>query len=168
MNFRGYACKVSSDRDALESMIAADVRAMNAESDQIGRHFAGRHDVAPNDFRALLHVMVAEAAGRPLTAGELRNRMGMSGAAITYLVERMIASGHLARELNPSDRRKVMLRVADHGMDVARGFFTPLAEHTRTALAGLPDSDLSAAHRTFTALIEAMRAFRTQLDATSS
>jgi DNA-binding MarR family transcriptional regulator len=157
---------VPDDRDALEAMIAADIRAMNAESDQIGRHFAGRHNVAANDFRALLHVMVAETAGAPLTAGDLRKRMGMSGAAITYLVERMIASGHLLRESDPADRRKVILRVADHGMDVARGFFTPLAEQTSIALAGLPDSDLGAAHRTFAALIDAMRAFRTQLDGT--
>ncbi|MFI5506722.1 MarR family winged helix-turn-helix transcriptional regulator [Mycobacterium sp. NPDC051804] len=165
--FAAYAAHVADDRDALESMIAADVRAMNAESDQIGRHFAGRHDVAANDFRALLYIMVAESAGTPLTAGELRKRMGMSGAAITYLVERMIASDHLLRQSDPADRRKVILRVADHGMDVARGFFTPLAEQTRLALAGLSDADLHAAHRTFTALIDAMDAFRTQLDATS-
>ncbi|WP_442007157.1 MarR family winged helix-turn-helix transcriptional regulator [Mycobacterium sp. 2YAF39] len=158
---------VTDDRDALESMIAADVRAMNAESDQIGRHFAGRHDVSANDFRALLHIMVAESAGTPLTAGELRRRMGMSGAAITYLVERMIASDHLLRESDPADRRKVILRVADNGMDVARGFFTPLAEQTRIALAGLSESELRAAHRTFTALIDAMHAFRAQLDATT-
>ena len=158
---------VTDDRDALESMIAADLRAMNAESDQIGRYFAGRHNVAANDFRALLHIMVAESAGTPLTAGELRKRMGMSGAAITYLVERMIASEHLLRESDPTDRRKVILRVADHGMRVARGFFTPLAEQNRIALAGLSDAELRAAHRTFTALIDAMDAFRTQLDATS-
>jgi len=158
---------VTDDRDALEAMIAADVRAMNAESDQIGRHFAGRHDVAANDFRALLHIMVAESAGTPLAAGELRKRMGMSGAAITYLVERMIESDHLIRESDPADRRKVILRVADHGMDVARGFFTPLAEQTRLALKGISDADLRAAHRTFTALIDAMDAFRVQLDATS-
>jgi DNA-binding MarR family transcriptional regulator len=158
---------MTDDRDALEAMIAADVRAMNAESDQIGRHFAGRHDVAANDFRALLHIMVAETAGTPLTAGELRKRMGMSGAAITYLVERMIASGHVLRESDPSDRRKVILRVADHGMDVAHGFFMPLAEQTRLALADLSDDDLRAAHRTFTAVIDAMDAFRNQLDATS-
>ena len=158
---------MSDDRDALGSMIAADVRAMNAESDQIGRHFAGRHDVAANDFRALLHVMVAETTGTPLTAGELRKRMGMSGAAITYLVERMIASDHLLRQSDPTDRRKVILRVADHGMDVARGFFTPLAEQTRIALAGLSDADLRAAHRTFAALIDAMHAFRVQLEPTS-
>lgn len=158
---------MNDDREALEAMIAADVRAMNAESDQIGRHFAGQHDVAANDFRALLHIMVAETAGTPLTAGELRKRMGMSGAAITYLVERMIASNHLLRESDPADRRKVILRVADHGMHVARGFFTPLAEQTSIALAGVSDDDLRAAHRTFTALIAAMDAFRNQLDATS-
>ena len=83
--------------------------------------------------------MVAENAGTPLTAGELRKRMGMSGAAITYLVERMIASGHFLRDSDPTDRRKVILRVADDGIDVARGFFTPLAEHNRRAMAGLPD-----------------------------
>jgi DNA-binding MarR family transcriptional regulator len=154
----------NAERAALESLLTADVQALTAESDQIGRHFAGRHEVTANDFRALLHVMVAQTAESPLTAGELSKRMGMSGAAITYLVERMIASGHLTRESDPADRRKVILRVADHGMDVARGFFTPLAEHNRRALAGLPDRDLAAAHRTFTAVIDAMRAFRTQLD----
>ncbi|WP_083410294.1 MarR family winged helix-turn-helix transcriptional regulator [Mycolicibacterium rutilum] len=147
-------------------MIAADVRAMNAESDEIGRLFASRHDVAANDFRALLYVMVAETAGTPLTAGDLRRRMGMSGAAITYLVERMIASGHFRRESDPKDRRKVILRVAEHGMAVARGFFTPLGQRTRGALEGLSDADLAAAHRTFTALIEAMREFRGELDDT--
>ncbi|AFM15271.1 transcriptional regulator [Mycolicibacterium chubuense NBB4] len=153
-----------AERAALEAAIAGDVRALTAESDQIGYHFAGLHSLTANDFRALLAVTVAENAGRPLTAGELRTRMGMSGAAITYLVERMIASGHLLRDSDPADRRKVKLRVADHGMDVAREFFTPLAAHTRTALAGLPDSDLAAAHRVFTALVGAMGAFRTELD----
>lgn len=155
----------AGDRTALEALIAADVRALSAESDQIGRVFAGLHDVAANDFRALLHIMVAETAGLPLTAGELRARMGVSGAAITYLVERMIDSGHIRRDSDPDDRRKVLLRYADHGMTVARAFFTPLAGHTHDAMAGLPDDDLVAAHRTFTVLIDAMRAFRAELGA---
>ena len=36
------------------------------------------------DFRALLHIMVAETSGRPMTSGDLSQRMGLSGAAITY------------------------------------------------------------------------------------
>lgn len=152
------------DRAALEALIAADVRALTAESDQIGHSFAARHALTANDFRALLHVTVAENADEPLTAGELRKRMGMSGAAITYLVERMIASGHLLRDSDPADRRKVMLRVADQGVAVARDFFTPLAEHTHDALADLPVGDLAAAHFVLESLIEAMGAFRARLD----
>ncbi|MGD9618779.1 MAG: MarR family winged helix-turn-helix transcriptional regulator [Mycolicibacterium sp.] len=147
-------------RAELEALIAGDVRALTAESDRIGHDFAGLHALTANDFRALLHVMVAETAGEPLTAGELGRRMGLSGAGITYLVERMETSGHLLRDSDPADRRKVMLRVAEHGMDVAGEFFAPLAAHTSAALAGLSDSDLVAAHRVFGALIDAMVAFR--------
>ncbi|CAN5428191.1 hypothetical protein BH11ACT6_BH11ACT6_46660 [soil metagenome] len=153
-----------ADRSDLEGLLAADVRALSAESEQIGRSFAGLHQLSANDFRALVHIMVADDSGTPLTAGELRNRMGLSGAAITYLVERMITSGHLRRESDPADRRKVILRYDEPGMAVARDFFTPLARHTHTALADLPDADLAAAHRVFTALVAAMRDFSGSLE----
>ncbi len=147
----------------LEALIASDVRALAAESDQIGRSFAAQHSLGANDFRALVHIMVADDAGTPLTAGELRERLALSGAAVTYLVERMIASGHLRRESDPSDRRKVILRYAEHGLAVARGFFTPLAAHNHRALAALPDTDLEAARRVFAAVVDAMRSFSTEL-----
>jgi DNA-binding MarR family transcriptional regulator len=152
-----------TDRTELEALIGADVRALAAESEQIGRVFAGLHDLAAGDFRALVLIMVADSAGTPLTSGELSRRMGVSGAAVTYLVERMIASGHIRRESDPADRRKVILRYDDHGMAVARAFFTPLGEHTSDALAELPDADLAAAHRVFTALTAAMRTFESGL-----
>lgn len=150
-------------RARLEAQIVADARALTAESDQIGRFFAAIHQVHPSDFRALLHVLVAETGGAPLAAGELRQKMGVSGAAITYLVERMIESGHLRRESDPADRRKVILRYDDHGREVAAAFFAPLGRHTHAAMADMPDADLAAAHRVFTALIEAMREFQDEL-----
>ena len=101
------------ERLDLEAQISADVRALTAESDQIGRTFAAQNNVGASDFRALLHIMVAESAGTPLTSGELRKLMGTSGAAVTYLVERMIDSGHLRRDADPADRRKVILRYND-------------------------------------------------------
>jgi DNA-binding MarR family transcriptional regulator len=153
-------------RKSLESEVVADIQALSAESDQIGRVFAGAHDLSHNDFRALLHVMVAERAGSPLSAGELRDLMGVSGAAITYLVERMTASGHLRREPHPTDRRKVTLRYADHGVAVGDEFFAPLAEHAHRALAAIPDRDLESAHRVLAAVLGAMKDFRT--DVTSS
>jgi DNA-binding MarR family transcriptional regulator len=154
----------TSGRAALEQQISAHLRVMTAESEQIGRSFAVVHDVRPTDFRALLHVMVAETAGAPVTSGELRQRMGLSGAAITYLVDRMMASGHITRESDPGDRRKVILRYSDSGLATARAFFAPLGTHTREAMQDLPDADLSAAGRVFAALIEAMRRYQADLE----
>src|SRR6202046_4832897 len=155
--------ETAGGRAALEKKISAYLRVMTAESEQIGRSFAVVHDVRPTDFRALLHVMVAETAGAPITSGELRQRMGLSGAAITYLVDRMMASGHVTRESDPADRRKVILRYSESGAVTARAFFAPLGTHTREAMQGLPDEDLSAAGRVFTALIAAMRRYQDEL-----
>lgn len=150
-------------RPQLEKLMSADMRALTAHSDRIGRYFARQHDVSGNDFHALLHVMAAETAGTPLTMAQLRQRMDISPAAVTYLVDRMIDAGHLRRESDPADRRKALLRYEASGMELAREFFTPLGEHLRAALAGLPDKDLAAAHRTFSAMIAAMSVFEDEL-----
>jgi hypothetical protein len=67
-----------ADRRQLETQIARDVRALGAGSDRITRVFAGRHKVSNNDLDALLHIIVSETAGSPLTPGELRERLGLS------------------------------------------------------------------------------------------
>ncbi|OBJ49089.1 MarR family winged helix-turn-helix transcriptional regulator [Mycobacterium sp. 1423905.2] len=145
--------------------MSADLRALTAQSDRIGRHFARRHDVTGSDFHALLHIMVAETAGQPLTMAQLRQRMDVSPAAITYLVDRMIEAGHIRREPDPVDRRKSLLRYEQPGMALARAFFTPLGTEVRSAMADLPDRDLVAAHRVFAAMISAMATFEAKLAA---
>jgi len=148
--------------------MSADMRAITAQSDRIGRHFARQNDVSGNDFHALLHIMVAETAGTPLTPAQLRQRMDVSPAAITYLVDRMIDAGHLRREPDPADRRKTLLRYEKPGMALARSFFTPLGAELRDALADLPDRDLAAAHRVFSVMIEAMSTFESRFGVQSS
>lgn len=147
--------------------MSADMRAITAQSDRIGRHFARQNDVGGSDFHALLHIMVAETAGEPLTLAQLRQRMDVSPAAITYLVDRMIDAGHIRREPDPEDRRKSLLRYEEPGMALAHSFFTPLGSELRSALADLPDRDLAAAHRVFAAMIDAMSTFESQLSARS-
>lgn len=143
--------------------MSADMRAITAQSDRIGRHFARKNEVSGNDFHALLHIMVAETAGSPLTLAALRQRMDVSPPAITYLVDRMIDAGHIRREPDPGDRRKQLLRYEESAMELARSFFTPLGAELRSAMANLPDRDLQAAHRVFTAMISAMGTFEAQL-----
>jgi DNA-binding MarR family transcriptional regulator len=151
------------ERFKLERLLSADLRELTSESDWMARSFARHNDLSANEFRALLFVIIAETAGVQMTAGDLRRKMGLSGAAITYLVERMAENGHLRREVDPTDRRKVILRHGDHGLEVAREFFAGLSGHSHTALADLPDEDLRAAHRTFDALVRAMKRFRSDM-----
>lgn len=153
------------DRAELEKLMSADLRMMTAQSEHIGRHFARQNKVGGTDFHALLHIMVAETAGTPLTAAELRRRMDVSPAAITYLVDRMMDAGHVRREPDPEDRRKTLLRYEHPGMELARNFFAPLGAHMHSALADLPDRDLAAAHRVFMAMMAAMSTFETELAA---
>ncbi|OBI23083.1 MarR family transcriptional regulator [Mycobacterium sp. E2327] len=153
----------SPDRAELERQLSADMRAITAQSDRIGRHFARTNEVGSSDFHALLHIMVSETAGKPLTLAELRQRMDVSPAAITYLVDRMIEAGHIRREADPEDRRKWLLRYEESGMTLAHAFFRPLGLHLSKAMADLSDKDLIAAHRVFTAMIGAMSTFEGEL-----
>ncbi|MBT1192943.1 transcriptional regulator, MarR family [Rhodococcoides kroppenstedtii] len=159
----GDPAEPPSHRAELESRIASDMRAMTAESDRLGRVFGAQHSLSANDFRALLHIMVADVSGRPVSPGELGSVLGLSSAAMTYLVERMITSGHIRREPDTRDRRRVILRYDEPGMEVAREFFGPLGVHVRDAMADLPDTDLDAAHRVFGALTAAMAAYHREI-----
>ncbi|PXX56334.1 MarR family transcriptional regulator [Nocardia tenerifensis] len=143
-------------RAALESDIAADIRALSAITDQVGHVFARLNNLRPNDFRALMHVATAEYAGRPLTPGQLGRLMGISSPAVTYLVERMIQSGHLRRAVDDTDRRRVILYHDEQGMNAARAFFIPVGARTTAAMAEFPDADLAAAHRVLTAVIASL------------
>lgn len=157
--------KAPLSRSELEKLMSADMRTITAQSDRIGRYFAHQHNVSGNDFHALLHVMVAETAGTPLTMAQLRQRMDVSPAAITYLVDRMIDAGHVRREADPTDRRKALLRYENSAMELAHAFFTPLGAHLRSALADLTDKELIVAHRVFTAMVAAMSTFESELAA---
>jgi len=97
-------------RAQLEALMWADLRAITAGSGRVGQHFAHLHHLRSTDLHALLHLMVAETAGEPLTAGRLCAHLDLSGAAITYLIDRMVNAGHVRREPHHTDRRKVLLR----------------------------------------------------------
>jgi DNA-binding MarR family transcriptional regulator len=109
----------ASRRTELETFPGSDLDIITAESDWITGTFGARNGVSTNDFRALILVILAEARGQRLTAGRLRQQMGLSGAAITYLIERMSDEGYLRKEADPIDRHKTIVRYSETGMELA-------------------------------------------------
>lgn len=74
--------------------------------------------VNPTDLRSLRHVIrtVELAESDPqgsavpgVTPRRLADHLGISTAAVTTLVDRLVASGHLERVPHPTDRRSVVL-----------------------------------------------------------
>lgn len=153
----------SPGRFELERALAEEFAALSTASRHIEHRFSGREKLHHTDFRALGAIYVAENEGRPLTASALASEIDLSSGAVTHAVERLVGSGHVYRDTDPSDRRKVILRYADHGRAVALGFFLPLARHTHVSMAEHDDDEIRAAIRVLSSAIEAMRAYDEEL-----
>ena len=90
----GDPAEPPSHRAELESRIASDMRAMTAESDRLGRVFGAQHSLSANDFRALLHIMVADVSGRPVSPGELGSNgaVALASSGMPTVAERTAAT----------------------------------------------------------------------------
>lgn len=150
-------------RAELLRSIGRRVEDLHGASERIGQSFAHRQGLHATDLRALTAVYRAELGGRPLTASALAEELQLSPAAISYAVGRLCASGHVRRERDPGDGRRVLLRYAQAGLDVAGDFFGPLALVQAEGLAPFSEAELEAAQRVMGALVEALEAYETRL-----
>ena len=155
---RGHA------REDLLDEVERQMRRMTVESERLAHEFAGRHDLHSTDFQALVHVMDAEGRGRPLSPGELGQALSLSSGATTAVVDRLERAGHVRRDRDPCDRRKVRLRWAEHGMAVAQDFFGGLLPLRRDVMGAMSDDDLHVVRRFLAAMGDGMAAYRRQLE----
>lgn len=146
-------------RDEVVRAIAEDVQQIGLASDRIGHFFAQAQGLHTTDFRALTAIFRAERAGQPLTAKALADHLQLSPAAITYVVERLVGSGHVRRQPDETDRRRVILRFDEPGHVVAGAFFGPLGEAHADALASFDDEELATARRILDVIVSTLDGF---------
>lgn len=128
------------------------VRDLALLNERLGHAFASRHGLHPTDLAALLAVMRAEGAGRPVTAGELRSVLGLTSGAVTGVIDRLERDGHVRRRRDDRDRRKVHLHYGEEGMRIAGAFFGPLGEVSEQVMDGFDDAELAVVHRFLTGM----------------
>ncbi|MGV8871381.1 MAG: MarR family winged helix-turn-helix transcriptional regulator [Rhodococcus sp. (in: high G+C Gram-positive bacteria)] len=102
------------------------LRALTVDLDLLGAEFAQRHTLHPTDIRALICLLDADRAGTPATPGWLGAQLGLESASVTALVDRMNKRDLVLREPDPSDRRRVLLRVTAHASELGTTFFGPV------------------------------------------
>ncbi len=135
------------------------------QSEHVAHAFATRHGLHPTDMAALIAVMEAEGAGQPLTPGALATRLRLSSAATTAVVDRLERAGHLRRDRDVADRRRIHLHFAPASMALAREFFGPLGRRANDLMAEFDDGELDTVLRFVDGMTRAMEAHRTDIEA---
>lgn len=117
------------------------------EAVQLGRAFAVRHHMHPTDWSALLAVIHGDRSGRPLTPGELGQRLGISSGATTAVLDRLERAGHVRRVRDDRDRRRMTLHRADSASALLRVFSEPLDAAMDAIVVGYSAGELAVVQR---------------------
>ncbi|GAA4876756.1 MarR family winged helix-turn-helix transcriptional regulator [Kitasatospora terrestris] len=99
------------------------------------------------NVEAVEHVLIARNAGAPIGPVELSRRLGVTSAAGTQSVNRLVAEGHLTRGPHPDDRRRQILDVTTSGFEHVMGELAPLLGLVLGAADGLTDEERAGAKR---------------------
>jgi DNA-binding MarR family transcriptional regulator len=110
------------DREALETAVLRGVRTLSEAMPQHTRAAAHHLGMSPTEVRALNVV----SSHRGLTAGELGAALGVTSGGITGIVDRLERIGHLSRQPDLSDRRRVKVEVTEEAAQVAREMLSGL------------------------------------------
>lgn len=106
--------------------------------------------INPTDLSALEHVI----SDGPLTATEIADRLRVSTAASTHIVDRLERAGHVTRHSHASDRRKTLV-VPDQG-SVSRLFehLAPLLGGVEALVGNLTADERAAVERFLGAVVD--------------
>ncbi|MEI2728369.1 MAG: MarR family winged helix-turn-helix transcriptional regulator [Candidatus Nanopelagicales bacterium] len=132
------------------------LRRLSSDLQEVGRDFGGRHEMNPSDVRALVLVLDAQRRGVDIGPSALAADLGMSAASVTALVDRLESVGHLRREPDPHDRRRVVLHVGDDAQRLGGQYFGGLQRRIDEATREFSDRDLGAVERYLNAAISAV------------
>ncbi len=123
------------------------VRRLSIELEDLTAVFADVHSLHRTAARALVALMDARERGQSTSAGSLGETLGLSSAAVTALVDRMVEAGHVRRAPDPTDRRRVVLVTESAADLIGEGFYRPLAEELDSRMLDLDADDLQVVLR---------------------
>jgi DNA-binding MarR family transcriptional regulator len=146
------------EQDQRGLQLAHRLRAISVELELSRAAFARAHGLHDTDVRALIHLLDADRAGVPATAGWLGAQLGLTSPSTTALIDRLEAAGHVVRERSSADRRKVGIRVSDQAVALGWAFFGPLLTGMVGAMRSFGAAELDTIER-FLSEVESVTRF---------
>jgi MarR family transcriptional regulator, organic hydroperoxide resistance regulator len=122
----------------------------------VDQALAARLGMRPLDYAAMNHVLTA---GGGIGPHELSARLRISSGSATELVDRLERSGHLRRERDGRDRRRVTLQVTDTATAQVLGELGPLFTALDDLDDGFTEQELDAVARYLRLAARSMRSY---------
>src|SRR5687767_11148722 len=124
------------DRAATLQLVIALGRAVKAIEKGVRPHLAS-HGLGMTEF-AVLEVLYHKG---PLPLGEIRDRILVTGASTTYVVNKLEQRGLMRRRVSSEDKRVVFAEITPAGRELIREVFPAHVEQLRQLMAGLSPSE---------------------------
>ena len=134
------------------------LRAVTVSLNVFGAQFAAANGLHPTDLRAIIALLDAERAGLTATPGWLGESLHLGSAAVTALLDRLERLGHVRRERDAADRRRVRLVVTPEAKDLGWAFFGPLMGSVLETMKAYRDDELAVIQRFLTRTAEVVGA----------
>ena len=151
------AARVSDLTDALRAVQKGTIEAQQATARKLS--------LGVSDLQALEQLFTNRGS---LGAVELGQRLGMTSASATALVDRLERAGHLVRESDRSDRRRKRLVPTEHAEREALGVLGPMIASLHTAAAKLTAEEADAVVRYLREVAGILHGYASGLDGDTS
>jgi DNA-binding MarR family transcriptional regulator len=129
-------------RDRAIEEILDHLLLMGSDADRLTGAAAVFNQLNRTDLRALQALR-----GGGMTAGRLARTLGVTSGATTRVIDSLVASGHVARDPDPTDRRRVVVRLTPTAEDQVDRTFEQLRADARTLLETYSDAQLETISR---------------------
>lgn len=106
-------------------------------SQEFEAHVGRQLTVNPTDLQAMEHLIMSG----PLSPTDLSRRLGISTAATTSVVDRLVALDHASRTQHPTDRRGVVVVPNPRSVERAMGTLMPMIMGVDGVLDGFSDDE---------------------------
>jgi len=135
--------EVIAPRARLIEQILDHVQLLSTEVDGLSGAAAVFIGLNRTDLRAL---QVLRTSGG-MTAGDLARSLQVTSGATTRVIDSLVAAGHARREADPTDRRRVLIKLSPAAERTVDRSFEQLREQARLLLESYQDEELETVAR---------------------
>jgi DNA-binding MarR family transcriptional regulator len=122
--------------------VLSALKAYSMAQKEYGQVFARSQKMHTSDAAAIVEILIAERRGAPLTPARLAERIALSPAATSTLLNRLEEAGDVVRRRGHQDRRVATLHGTARVQERADAFYAPLNQAVDDVMTGYSDAEL--------------------------